>query len=143
MKLLNFLKKTKIWKRTKIFSLIKKYEKVPEDHPLVKQINEYGSTTGGVSPQIMLSFLLCWFKNLTIFLLLYTKVEKIPDLYTTGQLRKNPVDWREKDDDDDDDVQSIEGGNDTSKQKKSQGAKKNKKRVKTGWSFLIIKKSQW
>ncbi|GET02758.1 tRNA (guanine-N(7)-)-methyltransferase non-catalytic subunit WDR4 [Rhizophagus clarus] len=80
------------------------YEKVSEDHPIVKQINEYGSTT----------------------------VEKIPDLYITSQLRKNLVDWREQDDDDDDDVQSLEGeGNkNTSKQKKSQGSKRNKKRVK-------------
>ncbi|POG68153.1 hypothetical protein GLOIN_2v1639694 [Rhizophagus irregularis DAOM 181602=DAOM 197198] len=79
------------------------YEKVPEDHSLVKQINEYGSTT----------------------------VEIIPDLYITSQLRKNLVDWREQDDDDDD-AQSLEGegNNNTSKQKKSQGSKRNKKRVK-------------
>lgn len=66
-----------------------------------------------------------------MFLLQKIKVETIPDLYITSQLRKNLVDWREQDDDDDD-AQSLEGeeNNNTSKQKKSQGSKKNKKRVK-------------
>ncbi|RIA94645.1 WD40-repeat-containing domain protein [Glomus cerebriforme] len=79
-----------------------KYEKVPEDHPLIKQINEYGSTT----------------------------VEKIPDLYTISHLRKNLVDWREQDDDDDDEQNVEEEGKNTSKRRKSQGAKKNKKKSK-------------
>ncbi|CAG8693294.1 2796_t:CDS:2, partial [Funneliformis mosseae] len=44
------------------------YEEVSEDHPLIKQINKYGTMT----------------------------VENLPDLYTTNQLRKNPVDWKEQ-----------------------------------------------
>ncbi|EXX64884.1 Trm82p [Rhizophagus irregularis DAOM 197198w] len=104
------------------------YEKVPEDHSLVKQINEYGSTTGKFSPQMILYLIAFNFNTLSFT---KNKVEIIPDLYITSQLRKNLVDWREQDDDDDD-AQSLEGegNNNTSKQKKSQGSKRNKKRVK-------------
>ncbi|CAI2187508.1 6582_t:CDS:10 [Funneliformis geosporum] len=44
------------------------YEEVSKDHSLVEQINKYGTMT----------------------------VENLPDLYTTNQLRKNPVDWKEQ-----------------------------------------------
>ncbi|CAG8551733.1 14200_t:CDS:10 [Gigaspora rosea] len=45
-----------------------KYEKASTDHPVVYQINKFGSM----------------------------KVDVLPDLYTTSQLRKDPTDWREQ-----------------------------------------------
>ncbi|CAG8470000.1 15574_t:CDS:10 [Racocetra persica] len=45
-----------------------KYEKVSRDHQLVYQINKFGTM----------------------------KIDELPDLYTTSQLRKDPTDWRKQ-----------------------------------------------
>ncbi|CAG8509546.1 19171_t:CDS:10 [Dentiscutata erythropus] len=88
-----------------------KYEKGSTDHPLVYQINKFGSM----------------------------KVDILPDLYTTSQLRKDPTDWRKQNNKHEDEEvpeeASEESTNESTLPKKnalSKGdSKRKKKRIKT------------
>ncbi|CAG8639126.1 7922_t:CDS:10 [Acaulospora morrowiae] len=85
------------------------YVKASVDHPLVHQINTFGSMT----------------------------VDALPDLYTIGQLRKEPTDWRElkkdeQEDKDDDSSQSVDSLEKSPKKKKAKHVDDRKnKRIKS------------